>query len=661
MTQLFIDGEEVMLPQNLSVAIKRENSFFTKNGEFTYDITVNLDNDTNRRIYGFLQRLNRKAELPKKRKAVLIADGHEYLNGTESIQSWTQNDVKIQVLSGNSELNYFIGSSLKVEYLTKMGEITGDMTAPFIGANPKYPDVDYCLPLIYNETKAVMYNKWTSNKDTPTTYPTLQNTTQVRAQPYVCAILRRMITALGYTITENELESTNYKYVFFCNFINTTKYYEMFPGWTVKELLEEIENLFNLVITVDNTTRSCSIYSAATYYINAKQRKINYVTDEYEAQIDEDNKLDYSTSNIKYSAPDKAYYKKQILNKAVLGAVQQQGAPTLDGVRLLLMAQKDTDKMFATYNSRKFMKAAAVNKSSTGDGTWDIGANKFEDKFVTSTLEDTNYQNLDEVDEVDMLADLTRDTTEDATEIELKIVPAPMAWHTYRILPITTSPFGQLFGRNSYLCASGLVETISIADDTDDTDEDKDVNIADDTGEVVEDEKLDDYITTTEETSDTSQCQLYVAIYNGMHKNLYSELPTAYTDAYHAQNIGGFWHTPKATYTQLTESFDGSLRLQNINDVLYDGVYKINSEQGITIETFDPNSYDVHELFIINNKRYVCNYIEETLTANGRKAKWKGEFYPIELSDTAARSGWVLDTGTWEDGGVWLDSGKWND
>ena len=57
MTQLIIDGREAVLPQNLSVTVKRENSFFTKSGEYTYDLTLQLDNETNLSLYGFLSRV----------------------------------------------------------------------------------------------------------------------------------------------------------------------------------------------------------------------------------------------------------------------------------------------------------------------------------------------------------------------------------------------------------------------------------------------------------------------------------------------------------------------------------------------------------------------------------------------------------------------------
>ena len=40
MTQLYIDGIEAVLPADFSIAVKRENPLFTKNGEYTYIINT---------------------------------------------------------------------------------------------------------------------------------------------------------------------------------------------------------------------------------------------------------------------------------------------------------------------------------------------------------------------------------------------------------------------------------------------------------------------------------------------------------------------------------------------------------------------------------------------------------------------------------------------
>ena len=146
MTELFIDGVSVVLPAAVEIQVKRENPFFTKNGEYTYDIELALTNAVNARLYNHLHRLNSIKEVKTKRRAVLIADNRVFCDGTEVITGWTEKSVSIQIASGNSELNYFIGSDKLVSSLD-MG------SAPMPSAGRKnrlldkmYPEVEYNLP-----------------------------------------------------------------------------------------------------------------------------------------------------------------------------------------------------------------------------------------------------------------------------------------------------------------------------------------------------------------------------------------------------------------------------------------------------------------------------------------------------------------------------------
>ena len=78
MTELFINGVSVVLPKDFSVQVKRENSFVTKNGEYTYDITLPLTNPINAELYKNINRLNNLQRLETKRSAVLVADNRVY-------------------------------------------------------------------------------------------------------------------------------------------------------------------------------------------------------------------------------------------------------------------------------------------------------------------------------------------------------------------------------------------------------------------------------------------------------------------------------------------------------------------------------------------------------------------------------------------------------
>jgi len=619
MTQLYIAGVEVVISKEFSTAVKRENSFFTKNGEYTYDVTVNLDNPINKALWPQWRLNNSAAELTK-RTAVLIADNRVYCNGTEVITGWTNNTVTIQIVSGNSELNYFIGQDLEIKWLTGMGEVDANTimsaTVKPDGINEGvytgvvYPDIDYCLPTIYNETKEATYNLYMLH------FAQLRSESQsnddLRVQPYLLSTIKKILHALGYTITTNQLDNTSYKYLFTTNYVNTRKYCEMFPGWTVKSFFEQVENLLNVVFVVDNTEKTCGIYVKTSYYVNTPQRTIKDVIDEYEVEVEDETTDEHSASNIMYTTPDTSFYKIGKLSDTAKAALKTKSYP---GMTVLYFASKSIDE-----------KAKLLMKDSTTGRTYIRSSNN------------PGYRSG--IEEADQWRSLIRDTTTDSG-LEIKIVPAP-----YGIAKINSA-------EEDTLGAYCEVNIISAPDTTDSSDESDTV----DEGT----ENLNDYITGLSDSSTTSsECQLYLAFYNGWHTYALGKMPNSYTDTYHAMTIGNFT-VPDAASLGLSDNFEGSLRLEDIDKELYDGVYIIDTKHGVTIESYDPNKYDVRNIFIIGNKRYVCSSIEETIVAKGRQKKWKGTFYPITLSDTAANSRWVLNDGNWDDGGVWIDDGKWID
>jgi hypothetical protein len=81
----------------------------------------------------------------------------------------------------------------------------------------------------------------------------------------------------------------------------------------------------------------------------------------------------------------------------------------------------------------------------------------------------------------------------------------------------------------------------------------------------------------------------------------------------------------------------------------------------VRIETFDPNTIDPREVYVVANRRYVVRDTEETITAEGRRPLWRTTLYPINISDEAIEKRWVLTRGVWDDGAAWLDDGRWND
>ena len=108
MTELIIDGVSAVLSKDFSIQVKRENPLFTKNGEYTYDITLPLDNPTNAELYKHLNRLNSTQPVSTDRRAVLVADNRVYCNGTEVITGWTEDTVSARTDGGTDHEHHAI-------------------------------------------------------------------------------------------------------------------------------------------------------------------------------------------------------------------------------------------------------------------------------------------------------------------------------------------------------------------------------------------------------------------------------------------------------------------------------------------------------------------------------------------------------------------------
>lgn len=614
MTELFIDGVSVVLPKGFSVQVKRENPFVTKNGEYTYDITLPLTNAVNAEVYKNINRLNSLQQPELKRTAVLVADNRVYCNGTEVITGWTEDAVSIQIASGNSELNYFIGSDLQVSFL-KMKETvpnSGDMDY----ITKLYPEVDYCLAPIVNQASAHHVNKWgvrISGKD----YSPVSDGVYWYPLPYLCAYIKDLLRALGYSLTFNQLEDSIFKDICICPEKETCKWNEMLPGWSVVDFLGEVEKLYNVVFVVDNRARTARLMMNTSYYTGIKSVHVLNVEDVYEVEVEEEPEQDtHASANVQYKFPDTAYFRWRCLPDNIIES-----------------AKKDTIPAGYTPPSNRgriqawFTEVAHQNTDTIYTDLKD-GRQYLYEKNLAGWANEPVYRMINE------FASLEREDAK--VTIELEMMPVGMEVADVSLLRTDSQEQFKV-----WLPALGTSAGASSEEETSSS--------------------LADKIENNEQEAEDSKGNIYLAFYTGLTEmSLYSHkfsFPLLYTDEYR-WNVYDQVIVPKYTYTN---SVGASLRLVTLDRLLYQGGYDIDYAKAVKVRSRDPNVYVAHQVFEIRNKRYICKDMEFTLDASGRKGAWTGTFYPIHISDTEADARWILTDGKWRDGGVWLDNGRWLD
>lgn len=609
MTNLYIDGIAVVLPSEFSITVKQENAFFTKNGEYTYDIELSLLVPENAKLYGFLNRLNITERPATKRKAVLVADNRLYLNGTEIITGWTDTKVSIQLVSGNSELNYFIGSDELISTLAMKETnpvVNGSVSTDYV--KKTYPEVDYNLMMTYDSLHQVDKNIWLYrlyNNDVNNPYAgyivqkeDIQPYDYI-PQPYLCAYMRELLKALGYTLEYNAIEDTPYKSVYIVHVCETYKWNEMLPGWTAKDFLQNIETMFNGSFLIDHRTRTASFLLNISYLSKVRNVHLQNVIDEYTVESEEEEEADAINSTIKYKLPSTEYYKLRCLPDVVKEAARQK---SINGDLFTFFA-KPENQVTDTIFDYKSVNRKIIYLEGSG---------------IMSNLE-----------MVDELASLVRENAE--SELELEFVPAELTERAFYMEGIDPDDFylGQYY-----------IPSVSVSDDEpDETTYDSIHNMVNNLSEKTE-----------------SKSNIFLAFFRGLNPVQIGVMPA---NSYPLAFIDRFF--PTTSWPATLPSDYPTFNLVEMETYFYSNAYKIDRKNPVKITCYDSNLYPASSVFEIFNRRYLAKEIEYTIGPNGRTQAWTGTFYPASISDTEVEQRWILADGKWRDGGVWLDNGRWLD
>lgn len=630
MTEVYIDGVAAVLSKEFSIQVKRENPLFTKNGEYTYDITLPLDNSTNAALYSHLNRLNSVAEVKSDRKAILVADNRVYCNGTEVITGWTEKTVSVQITSGNSELNWLIGADKLISELEfNPARIdTEDNSRPNEGLlDLAWPESEFCFPEIRIDSTGEIINqcRWeTASEAANVNEPLIQRPRL--PQPYLCAYIRRIIAALGYTLEWNQIEQTTYSCLFVANLYGRN-WADVSPGWTVMDFLEEVERMFNCTFVIDSRKKTARLLANAAYFAGSQTQHVRWVEDVYETEIEEDNELtDYENTRIGYAFPETDYWKLNRLEDGYVEQAEPQEIPA---------DYQPEISLFARINNY-----IVDNRDIDTDTLLHDGTNEAYALLHTRPAEgQTMYT---EFYVMDRFAPVNREAED---SLELTFLPVMTEIAEVLIEAETAAGAGSI--HTNYIRAA--VEEAS-ADSTEEE------NPEEGQAEI-------DKILNWEDPDEPSACQVYIGFYDRPDVVTYTfadsdssiliKFPYVWIDQYVV--LG----TPyNGTFAPVRSA---SLRPAELAKTFWQGSYNIRYDQAVKLSSHDPNLYDPAGIFEIRNRRYVCREMEFTLDANGRKGAWTGTFYPISISDTEADARWILADGKWRDGGVWLDNGRWLD
>lgn len=574
MTRLFIDGQEVVLSENFELELITENPYFTRNGEYTYDIDIDLRDAHNRSIY---QNINRSDVTKgiKNRKATLMSGALEIISGMEVVLSIENYTAKIQIVAGNSQLNYEGGdTNIRSMLLDGISMSSQEAVNTLFGNFPEYKVV---YPPIVNYTESngdmSILNNVQVGEDI--SFTDVEN---ISPQYYLLYVIENLITKLGFTKGVNELEDDPvWSRLFIVNPYKDSILQELLSDWTINEFIEQIELFLDCIISIDKVNGRFNIISLNKYFENQDIVYLdNVIDDSVEKTFDVDTNYAFAYKYVSYDLPSDKYYNYLKLKDGVRENCSIVSSPEWD----------DFQTQYEQYYS----------------GPYILHSDDYGLDYVV-----TDYSVSGETKKGLIIVDRFKDAgdLDSRDKSSFQIVPAEIE---------KISIYSVTGGR--YLIGPAVKK------------------LKTDPGSNA----INDLINSSEVKSDIPD-KLYVGIYYGIQKALnrgpnefpgeyWDKMPMGSNDRYFIQEpttLGG--NQAILTLPDYTITLDGDNGLFNR---IYKNKREIDTSVEYTFQFLTNTVYKLDRIFVIRNKRYYCKEIRYKITPKGMDKIAEGVFYLAE-------------------------------
>ena len=572
MTQLYIDSKEVKLPSEFELELITENPYFTRVGSYTYEIEIDLHDPTNRNIYKNINRADVTQRI-KNRKAVIITNGLCAINGIEVILSIDPFTAKIQIIAGNSQLNYEGGeNSIRSINFDKFTLDPNTAINTLFGTYPQF-NATFTPIISYVDKDG---NASTLNLVRVGENITFERVNNIAPQYYLLYYIDNLLQKLGFTKGTNELETDpTWQRIFVANPYKDSAPGELLPDWTINEFIEQIEKFFKCVVSINSITGIYDIINMDKYYENAEIIYLDEVIDnDLEKVYDTDTNYSYAYENVSYNLPSEDYYNYLKLK---------------DGIRDICIIE--TKESYRDFES---------NYDQYYSGPYILNSTDYNLNFVVSefTSDDDTVKGLKMIDR---LRDAGDTTSQNKTSFD--IIPAEVD-----TIEVYSEPSAR------YLLGTAIKKVRSEA----------------------ESQAINDLINGSGDIEGDIPDKLYVGIYYGIctawNKGTSSH-PEQYWDKMPMSSFDKYFMTKPIGFTNSQSLIilpDYSLVLYGDNG-LYNAVYKNKKVIDTTVEyrfRFIANQiYDLNRIFLIGNKKYYCKEIHYNISSKGIDKIAEGIFY----------------------------------
>ena len=326
MITCIINGHRAYPISTSSIKVTYANQYVTDDGEYTYDITFPMNILANREIFSNVSRMEVEKNIAKFDDCKLYVDSRIIMSGVGTILSVNQQEVKLQIVGGKSRIKFNdkmtkhyideidLGIADKPGYTVDKGWSQGwkglqkikdiyrldDDKSKFLGVEGKW-----CFVPVRDETNDMIANFVGVDKTKVFIGYNAPFIVNPAVQPNLMYIFRKVVEYEGYTLKRNDFDCKPWNLLYIASAYKTRELRRALPHWSSYTFIEEFRKLFNATIVFDDIQKTCSVIKKSEL-TNADSVAIEPL-DEYTTDYDEDGSFSTSsTANLEYNLGDSA-------------------------------------------------------------------------------------------------------------------------------------------------------------------------------------------------------------------------------------------------------------------------------------------------------------------------------------------------------------------
>lgn len=591
MTELYLkksdgDWQRVFFESSNSFKLTRENPFFTQSESYTLDVTLPMKIEKNRIFFQSLHRIDRSKNTMVM-KCRLSVNHHMYIDGSAKITQVTEKDVKIQLLGGNSEIN-FLSKENKV-YIDEMpmGRAGDRFTfTDYKGETMNLSAVAKMMP-VYDETNTRLLNKKTRNV-AYSSWSTDAGYAVNPIQPNLMYVIRAVIELSGYTISRCDFNCEPWDHLYIASAKPVLNIANALPHWLTKDFLSEVCSFFNCTMVIDSKEKTVS-FIGNKEYINTSERSNIEPIEEYTSELtDEGADVEaVAACNIEYDMSSSSEHAQDCMDNDLRDQI-----PTRECT--------DREDVQSTYNSMTTReKKKYVFKCPTG-------------RFVAWEPEDSMVFSLTQID---FFAPLKR-YQDNENYKSLKICPVAMKLEDEAMWLVDNNlePVGYRM-KGLVVCLENPTGSSVLSDEDDVTAQDLIEGNAD-----IDKNKKEDRLQVMFVDHNLQE----IIVKDGPHSGEKYTHEMPFTDWEYLQ-IGAVRHNHWSLSLTPTNSDYYLGQLHQLN-------YKINTKVKNTFKFLSDEIPNPTNLFVARGKLYACEKIEADVKEDGFDKLMTGYFYEVTAS-----------------------------